>query len=310
MTERVREILSWYAGQPGHAHQPRPPAQPRHARRHRQAGHPAGRPGLRARPGAQLRAEPRGLRPALPLPSSRIDAGCNAYAAPLGFLEAGAAEFAGEIPLILKLNNSRLALRRQRSVLRRSPAASTTRCASAAPRSASRSTRARRRATTMYEQISRAHRGGQAQGPRGRGVVVSARLGHLEGRRDGDRRRRLRGADRLPARRAHRQGEAADGAHRAGGGEEGLREGAAFRSRRSPIACATSCSAPSTAGASSSSRAARPRATTTRSSTRSAASATAAASARSSAATRSSARRREAVKFLGKVMDIYRGDER
>jgi class I fructose-bisphosphate aldolase len=34
-----------------------------------------------------------------------IDAGCNAYAAPLGFLEAGAAEFAGDIPLILKLNN-------------------------------------------------------------------------------------------------------------------------------------------------------------------------------------------------------------
>src|SRR2546423_6431865 len=34
-----------------------------------------------------------------------IDAGCNAYAAPLGFLEAGAAEFAGRIPLILKLNN-------------------------------------------------------------------------------------------------------------------------------------------------------------------------------------------------------------
>ncbi len=35
-----------------------------------------------------------------------IEAGCNAYAAPLGFLEAGAAEFAGDIPLILKLNNS------------------------------------------------------------------------------------------------------------------------------------------------------------------------------------------------------------
>ena len=34
-----------------------------------------------------------------------IDAGCNAYAAPLGSLEAGAAEFAGQIPLILKLNN-------------------------------------------------------------------------------------------------------------------------------------------------------------------------------------------------------------
>lgn len=34
-----------------------------------------------------------------------LDAGCNAYAAPLGFIEAGAAEYAGEIPLILKLNN-------------------------------------------------------------------------------------------------------------------------------------------------------------------------------------------------------------
>ena len=34
-----------------------------------------------------------------------IDAGCNAYAAPLGFLEAGAAEHAGDIPLILKMNN-------------------------------------------------------------------------------------------------------------------------------------------------------------------------------------------------------------
>lgn len=35
-----------------------------------------------------------------------IVGGCNAYAAPLGFLEAGAAEYAGRIPLILKLNNS------------------------------------------------------------------------------------------------------------------------------------------------------------------------------------------------------------
>jgi len=34
-----------------------------------------------------------------------IDAGCNAYAAPLGFLEAGVTEYAGDIPLILKLNN-------------------------------------------------------------------------------------------------------------------------------------------------------------------------------------------------------------
>lgn len=35
-----------------------------------------------------------------------IEAGCNAYAAPLGFLGACAADYAGQIPLILKLNNS------------------------------------------------------------------------------------------------------------------------------------------------------------------------------------------------------------
>jgi class I fructose-bisphosphate aldolase len=35
-----------------------------------------------------------------------IDSGCNAYAAPLGFLEAVAGKLCGEIPLILKLNNS------------------------------------------------------------------------------------------------------------------------------------------------------------------------------------------------------------
>ncbi len=35
-----------------------------------------------------------------------IDSGCNAYAAPLGFIEASADKFAGQIPLILKTNNS------------------------------------------------------------------------------------------------------------------------------------------------------------------------------------------------------------
>src|SRR3954471_24720383 len=35
-----------------------------------------------------------------------IDSGCNAYAAPLGFLEAVAGKYLGEIPLILKVNNS------------------------------------------------------------------------------------------------------------------------------------------------------------------------------------------------------------
>ncbi len=35
-----------------------------------------------------------------------VESGCNAYAAPLGFIEAIARDFAGEIPLILKVNNS------------------------------------------------------------------------------------------------------------------------------------------------------------------------------------------------------------
>ncbi len=34
-----------------------------------------------------------------------IESGCSAYAAPLGFLEAGARQYAGEIPLILKVND-------------------------------------------------------------------------------------------------------------------------------------------------------------------------------------------------------------
>lgn len=35
-----------------------------------------------------------------------IESGCNAYAAPLGFIEACVRDYAGEIPLILKINNS------------------------------------------------------------------------------------------------------------------------------------------------------------------------------------------------------------
>jgi len=38
--------------------------------------------------------------------SLALEAGCNAYAAPLGALEASAHKFAGQVPLILKLNNS------------------------------------------------------------------------------------------------------------------------------------------------------------------------------------------------------------
>jgi class I fructose-bisphosphate aldolase len=39
-------------------------------------------------------------------PSLAVEAGCNAYAAPLGFIESIARDYAGRLPLILKLNNS------------------------------------------------------------------------------------------------------------------------------------------------------------------------------------------------------------
>src|SRR5690349_19247091 len=39
-------------------------------------------------------------------PSLAVEAGCNAYAAPLGFIESIARDYAGKLPLILKLNNS------------------------------------------------------------------------------------------------------------------------------------------------------------------------------------------------------------
>jgi class I fructose-bisphosphate aldolase len=39
-------------------------------------------------------------------PHLALESGCNAYAAPLGFIEAVAHEYAGKLPLILKVNNS------------------------------------------------------------------------------------------------------------------------------------------------------------------------------------------------------------
>lgn len=39
-------------------------------------------------------------------PQLAIDAGCSAYAAPLGMIEAAADSFAGQVPLILKLNSA------------------------------------------------------------------------------------------------------------------------------------------------------------------------------------------------------------
>ncbi len=105
-TERVKQILSWYASDsPGTL-----------ANLHRllMTGRLAGTgklvilpvdQGFEHGPARSFAPNPAGYDPRYHFQLA-LDAGCNAYAAPLGFIEAGAAEFAGQIPLILKLNNS------------------------------------------------------------------------------------------------------------------------------------------------------------------------------------------------------------
>ncbi len=105
-TARVKEILSWYqSDNPGTL-----------ANLHRllMTGTLAGTgklvilpvdQGFEHGPARSFAKNPAGYDPEYHFQLA-IDAGCNAYAAPLGFIEAGAAKFAGQIPLILKLNNS------------------------------------------------------------------------------------------------------------------------------------------------------------------------------------------------------------
>jgi len=106
MTERVREILSWYAGSN--------PGTLSNLARMLNHGVLGGTgkmvilpvdQGFEHGPARSFAPNPGGYDPHYHFKLA-IEAGCNAYAAPLGFLEAGAADFAGEIPLILKLNNS------------------------------------------------------------------------------------------------------------------------------------------------------------------------------------------------------------
>ena len=106
MTKRVKEILSWYGSDnPGLSDESRPPVEPRKIRRHGENGHLARGSGVRARTSAQfLRQIRRRTIPGTTLELA-VKSGCNAYAAPLGFLEAGVREFAGEVPLILKVND-------------------------------------------------------------------------------------------------------------------------------------------------------------------------------------------------------------
>jgi class I fructose-bisphosphate aldolase len=106
MTERVREILSWYTSE-------NPGVRTGIARllNHGRLGG-TGRlvilpvdQGFEHGPARSFAPNPPAYDPRYHFELA-ITAGCNAYAAPLGFLEAGATEYAGEIPLILKLNSS------------------------------------------------------------------------------------------------------------------------------------------------------------------------------------------------------------
>jgi fructose-bisphosphate aldolase, class I len=105
MEKRVREILSWYDSE-------NPGTRTNIARllNHGRLGG-TGRlvilpvdQGFEHGPARSFAINPGGYDPTYHFQLA-IDAGCNAYAAPLGFLEAGVAEFAGDIPLILKMNN-------------------------------------------------------------------------------------------------------------------------------------------------------------------------------------------------------------
>ena len=105
MTTRVKEILSWYGGDN--------PGTLTNLSRLLNHGRLAGTGKLVILPVDQgfEHGPARSFAPNPPAYDPRyhfelaIEAGCNAYAAPLGFLEAGAREFAGEIPLILKVND-------------------------------------------------------------------------------------------------------------------------------------------------------------------------------------------------------------
>jgi class I fructose-bisphosphate aldolase len=105
LTPRVREILSWYsADNPGvKANLARMLMHGTTSGTGRMVILPVDQ-GFEHGPARSFAPNPAGYDPRYHFELA-IEAGCNAYAAPLGFLEAGAADFAGEVPLILKLNN-------------------------------------------------------------------------------------------------------------------------------------------------------------------------------------------------------------
>lgn len=105
MNDRIREILSWYNNEnPGvRANLARMLNHGRLAGTGKMVILPVDQ-GFEHGPARSFAPNPAGYDPHYHFQLA-IEAGCNAYAAPLGFIEGGAADFAGEIPLILKVNN-------------------------------------------------------------------------------------------------------------------------------------------------------------------------------------------------------------
>ncbi len=105
MNKRIQEILSWYeSDNPGtRTNLARLLAHGKLGGTGRLVILPVDQ-GFEHGPGRSFAPNPPGYNPLYHFELA-IEAGCNAYAAPLGFLEAGAGHFAGQIPLILKLNN-------------------------------------------------------------------------------------------------------------------------------------------------------------------------------------------------------------
>lgn len=105
MNERIRQILSWYeSDHPGvKANLYRMLMQGKLAGTGRMVILPVDQ-GFEHGPARSFAPNPPGYDPHYHFQLA-LDAGCNAYAAPLGFLEAGAGTYAGQVPLILKLNN-------------------------------------------------------------------------------------------------------------------------------------------------------------------------------------------------------------
>src|SRR3978361_1757280 len=106
MTPRVREILSWYgADSPGTlTNLARVLNHGRLAGTGKMVILPVDQ-GFEHGPARSFAKNPDGYDPSYHI-NLAIESGCNAYAAPLGFIEAVARDYAGEIPLILKINNS------------------------------------------------------------------------------------------------------------------------------------------------------------------------------------------------------------